>query len=171
MLPTNYSGTLWWYSNMMRNDGIHLFRTTGRSMSFTWNIVEFSIRFGKLDKQSSSHRWIHSETTQMKGNLMVITLSQKVHYLICCKHNQDAVYWLKLSRAQDQGLQFWQTKTFAIIAYGTVPGDCIYRVISRSGDSSIVREARNTKASTQGYVKEQLAYGAAAAAYSQGRRK
>ena len=36
-----------------------------------------------------------------------------------------------------------------------------------------MREARNTKASTQGYVKEQLAYAAAAAASadSQGRRK
>ena len=28
---------------------------------------------------------------------------QKVHYKTRWKHNQDAVYWIKLSRAQDQG--------------------------------------------------------------------
>ena len=48
--------------------------------------------------------------------------------------NQDAVYGIKLSRAQDQGLQFWQTKSFAIITPDIVPGDCIHRVISQNGD-------------------------------------
>ena len=31
-------------------------------------------------------------------------------------------------------MQFWQTKSFAIITHATVPGDCIYRVISQNGD-------------------------------------
>ena len=38
------------------------------------------------------------------------------------------------SRAQDQGLQFWQTKSVAIITHDIVPGDCIPRVISQNGD-------------------------------------
>ena len=59
---------------------------------------------------------------------------QKVHHKIYWKHNQDAVHWIKLPRAQDQGLQFWQTKSFAIITHDTVPGGCIYRVISQNGD-------------------------------------
>ena len=42
---------------------------------------------------------------------------------------------LKLSRAQDQGMRFWQTRSFAIITYAT--GDCIDRVISQSGDRVI----------------------------------
>ena len=37
--------------------------------------------------------------------------SSKMHYHGHWKRNQDVVYWVKLSRAQDQGLQFWQTKS------------------------------------------------------------
>ena len=36
--------------------------------------------------------------------------SRKVHYHSSWKHDQDVVYCEKLSRAQDQGLGFWQTK-------------------------------------------------------------
>ena len=64
-------------------------------------------------------------------------VSQKVHHQTCRKHNQDAENWIKLSRAQDQGLQFWQTKSFAIITYATMPGDCIDPVISQNGDRVI----------------------------------
>ena len=49
----------------------------------------------------------------------------KVHCHSHWKRNQDAVYWIKLSRAQDQGLQFWQPKSHAIIVHGPVPGDRI----------------------------------------------
>ena len=61
------------------------------------------------------------------------TVPQKVHYKTNWKHNQDAVLWITLSRAQDQGLRFWQTKSFAIVTYATVPGDCIDRVTSQNG--------------------------------------
>ena len=50
------------------------------------------------------------------------------------KRNQDAVFYIRLSRARDQGLRFWQTTSFATITYTTVPGDCIDRVISQNGD-------------------------------------
>ena len=43
-------------------------------------------------------------------------------------------FWIKFSRAQDQGVQFWQTKSFAIITHDTAPGNCIYRVFSQNGD-------------------------------------
>ena len=59
---------------------------------------------------------------------------QKLHHKTCWKHNQDAFFWIKLSRAQDQGLQFWQTKSFATITHDTVPGDCIDRVTIQNGD-------------------------------------
>ena len=59
---------------------------------------------------------------------------QKVHYHSQWKRNQDAAYWINLSKAQDLGLQFWQTKSFAIITHNSVPGDCIFRVISEKGD-------------------------------------
>ena len=41
------------------------------------------------------------------------TFAQIVHYHSSWKRDQDAVYWVKLSRAQDQELQFWQTKSHA----------------------------------------------------------
>ena len=62
------------------------------------------------------------------------TVPQKVHYQTYWKHDQDAENWIKLSRAQDQGLQFWQTKSFALVTNATVPGDCIFQVMSQNGD-------------------------------------
>ena len=55
------------------------------------------------------------------------TIPQKVHYHSNWKRDQDAVHWIKLSRAQDQGLRFWQTKSHAIIVHNPMPADCIYR--------------------------------------------
>ena len=48
-----------------------------------------------------------------------------VHYHSNWKRNQSAVCWAKLSRAQDQGLHFWQTKSHTIIEHSPVPADCI----------------------------------------------
>ena len=62
------------------------------------------------------------------------TVPQQVHDQTCWKRNQDAVKRVKLSRAQDQGLRFWQTKSFAFVTNATVPGDCIDRVTSQNGD-------------------------------------
>ena len=39
-----------------------------------------------------------------------------------------------MSRAQDLGLQFWQTKSNAMIVYDPVPEDCIERVVCGEGD-------------------------------------
>ena len=66
------------------------------------------------------------------------------------KRNQDAVYWVRLKEAQDQGLQVWQTKSFAIMTY-----------VSKRR-SRTFREACDTKARTQGHVEAELAKTAAA---------
>ena len=132
-----------------------LFRTSGRSTSFTEEFRGifnpfWGVTMTGLDKQSSLHLWIHSETTWMKKNLILITLFLKnntVRHI--WKRNQDAVKRIKLSRAQDQGLRFWQT---IILLYSSA------RRLHWSSDfseprSNNVREALNTKVSTQGYVK------------------
>ena len=62
------------------------------------------------------------------------TVPQRVHYHSHWKRNQNAVYWVKLSRAQDQGLQLWQTKSHAIIVHDLVPAECIFKAISQNGD-------------------------------------
>ena len=62
------------------------------------------------------------------------TVPQKVHYKTFWKHNQDAVHWVRLSKAQDQGARFWQTKSFATMVYATIPGGRIDRVTAQNGD-------------------------------------
>ena len=63
------------------------------------------------------------------------TVSQKQYYNETPLETQSRCGVLdKLSRAQDQGLRLWRTKSFAIITNITVPGDCIDRVTSQNGD-------------------------------------
>ena len=58
----------------------------------------------------------------------------KVNYHSNWNRNQDAVHWIKLSRVHDVGLQFWQTKSNAMIVFDPVPEDCIERIIFEEGD-------------------------------------
>ena len=85
------------------------------------------------------------------------TVPQKVHYKPYWKHNQDAVIlYKKLSSAQDQGLQFLQTKSFAIITHDTVPRDCIHREISKNGDRVSFERLATPRPAPQGYAEEQF---------------
>ena len=58
---------------------------------------------------------------------------RKVHYQIHWRPEQEAVYWIHLSIAQDAGLEFWQTGSHAIITYQSVPKECVVKVVSESG--------------------------------------
>ena len=135
----NNSRTLWWYSNKARIDGLNAYsaQLEGVNTSFTWNFVEFSIHFGRKESDKARQAVFFTPLNPFGNDPDQEKPHQKVHYQIYWKHNQDAVYWIKLSIAQDQGLQFWQTKSFVIITYATVPGDCIDRVISQNGHGVI----------------------------------
>ena len=63
-----------------------------------------------------------------------MTTSQKATYVTKWKYDQNAVYSVRLSKAQDQGLEFWQTKSFAIMTYATIPLECIDRVAFQNGE-------------------------------------
>ena len=65
-----------------------------------------------------------------------LSVPSKVHHIIW-KYNQDAAYWVKLSRAQEQGLQFRQTKSNATIVHSHVPADCISKIICEKGDRAL----------------------------------
>ena len=56
------------------------------------------------------------------------TVPQKACYVTKLKYYQNAVYWVRWSKTQDQGLEFWQTKSFAIMTHATILGGCIGRV-------------------------------------------
>ena len=83
-------------------------------------------------------------------------LSQQV------KRNHDAVCWVEISRVKDQGLQFWQTKSQAIIVHNLVPADCIYRVISQKRRSNTVQKTLNPTTRAESHTEKQLAFAAAA---------
>ena len=62
---------------------------------------------------------------------------KKCSYYSNWKHDQDVVYWVKLSRVQDQGLRFWQTKSHAIIVHNPLPPDCIFKVTAKNGERTL----------------------------------
>ena len=45
------------------------------------------------------------------------------------KRNQDAVYWVDINLALKKGLEFYQTRSNAIILYDTLPAYCIPKVV------------------------------------------
>ena len=70
---------------------------------------------------------------------------QKAPHETLWKRNQDAVCWVRLKEAQDQGLQLWQTKSFAIMTYVTIPGDCIDCVTAQNGDRVLFERLATTR--------------------------
>ena len=78
--------------------------------------------FGKDNEEEAVH-----------GDLSV---PRKFDYSSNWERDQDAVYWIKLSRAQDQGLRFWQTKSHAI-KHVPVPPDCIFKVTAKKGERTL----------------------------------
>ena len=70
---------------------------------------------------------------------------RKVPYEGHWRGDQNAVFWVKLSRAQDLGLQFWQTKSNAIIVHQSVPHQCIERVVGDDGGRIIFQRILTPK--------------------------
>ena len=72
---------------------------------------------------------------QMKKYLAITSRSREKYTIGATR--QDAVYWNNLARTQDKGLQFWQTRSHAIIVYSSVPASCIHEVISQKGQRTL----------------------------------
>ena len=70
-------------------------------------------------------------------------------YQIHWRPEQDALYWIHLSTAQDAGLEFWQTGSNDIITYQSVPKECVVNVVSESGKNRIVRATAHTSRTTK----------------------
>ena len=85
---------------------------------------------------------------------------RKEHYHSKWKLRQDAVYWINLARAQDKGLQFWQTRSHAIIVCNSVPTDCI----QSKGGKRFIWKTFDTSSCTEDSSQECLAITAAAPA-------
>ena len=59
-----------------------------------------------------------------------VSKPRKVRYKNQWKEFQDATSWINLRKAQDTGLDFWQTRANAITFYDPVPADSIERVVN-----------------------------------------
>ena len=144
-LLSSNSRTPWWNDHCAWIDGAHLnsLRLERVCCSFSiQSILENELVVGgkqSKDRQSSSHLSTLSGKSRWRSTpvMTLQSVPKKVHYHCNWKRDQDAVYRVKLSRAQDQGLRFWQTKSRAIIVHYLVPADCNYRVISQKGDRTL----------------------------------
>ena len=123
----SYSGTLLWHSDKSRIDEIHTYSIRLEKRTFiTGGKARQAVfltplnPFGKDPEEEKRHS--------------DYTVLQKAPCETKWKRNQDAVYWVRLKEAQDQRLESWQTKSFAIVIYFTIPGDCIDCVAARDGD-------------------------------------
>ena len=67
------------------------------------------------------------------GSITDLKKPRKVKCQIHWRPEQDAVYWIHLSTAQDAGLEFGQTSSNAIITYQSVPKEWVVKVVSESG--------------------------------------
>ena len=104
-----------------------------RSSAFNqFSITQTGLVAGKA---SEGRLLIHSEVmrTKKKNQVKTVQHPRKVHFRSHWRRGQNAVYWTILSRAQDHVLEFWQTKSTAIIVYQSVPNHCIERVVSENG--------------------------------------
>ena len=57
---------------------------------------------------------------------------------------QNTVYWCNLKLAQERGLQFYQTRSHAIVLYNTLPAVCIEKVVCMKTKDEIYQKVRLT---------------------------
>ena len=89
----------------------------------------------KEDRPSSSHLSTLSRTIQMKKNLARTSRSREMYTMTASGSLVRTPS--NLAQAQDKGLQFWQTKSRAMIVCNPVPADCIQKVISQKGERTL----------------------------------
>ena len=76
------------------------------------------------------------------------------------KLHQHTVYWCHLMAAQSEGLQFYQTRSNAIILYNTLPAVCIERVVNiKSGEELYSKLYQPPELSQRIAFKPNLLYG------------
>ena len=113
--------------------------------------MEHSVHTGKRTdsggkEEDKARHAVFLTPTNLSGDVLEeekpdddFTVPQKAPHVTKWKYDQNAVYWVRLSKAQDQGLEFWQTKSFAIMIYATTLGDCVDRVTSQNGERVIFK--------------------------------
>ena len=145
-------------------------------MRITW---KFSIHYGKwtnstreermtkLDKQISSHLWIHFVTWRDTSWWLHCSSKRTLPNLLETESRCSILD--KFFQSAGSKIAIMANKPFAIITYATVTGDCIYRVISQNGDRVFSERRATPRPAPKITLKSRLA-NTAAAAFSRKRR-
>ena len=70
------------------------------------------------------------KSDSQKEEYQEVSKPRMVQYKTKWKVFHDAIWWINLRTAQDEGLEFWQTRSNAIIFYDPAPADCIEKVVN-----------------------------------------
>ena len=89
-----------------------------------------------------------------------LTNSRVAVYRNHLKNHQITVYWCNLKVAQKKGLQFYRTRSKAIILYNTLPAVCIEKVVyMKSGEELYNKVYQSPKLPQKAVLKPNLCHG------------
>ena len=128
----------WWITCKSRNKWKQFIYHMGRTRD-RYSIEDAGlVAGGKESKEGRQAIFLtpldpyHSDASEAAIS-MDLSKPRKVHYQTHWKPEQDAVYWVNLSMAQDCGLKFWQTQSHAIIVYHSLPKERVEKVVTEQG--------------------------------------
>ena len=136
-----WSSLSWWVMSLLLSIGkqFHFYRECSFNLK---SILETGlIAVGKDSREGRQtvfftplDPWRDETEETFQGDL---SKPREVHHKTEWKRAQDAVYWIHLAKALEKSITFWQTKSHVIFAHETVPPDCIERVISQNGETTL----------------------------------
>ena len=98
-----------------------------------YTIAEAGLVAGGKERKEGNQTIFFTNSDASEAELITdIIKPMKVHYQIHWRPEQDAVYWIHLSTAQDVGLEFWQTGSNATVTFQSVPIECVVKVVNES---------------------------------------
>ena len=94
----------------------------------------------KQGRQIVSFTSVDPMSESQKDEPHDVTKPRQVPYRTRWKVNQDAVYWINLTSAQEKGLAFWQTRSNAMVLDNPVPADCLQKVAPTKTEEILCRK-------------------------------
>ena len=73
------------------------------------------------------------------------------------KRFQNTVFWCSLELAQERGLQFYQTRSHAVVLYNTLPAACIEKAVCMKTTDELYQKVRLTPRVPRVFLKIELA--------------
>ena len=75
------------------------------------------------------------------------------------KRRQNTVFWCDLKLAQERGLQFYQTRSHAVVLHNTLPAACIEKAVRMKTTEELYQKVRSTPSVPRVVLKSNSQYG------------